>query len=47
MASHDTSPQSVTEYLSERTGKPESEFEPPEDLEYPHPEAMEWQEIDD
>ncbi len=38
---------SVSEFLSERTGKPKSEFEPPEDAEYPHPETLEWEPIED
>jgi hypothetical protein len=38
---------SEPEFLSERTGKPESEFEPPEDAEYPHPETLDWKPIKD
>lgn len=37
----------ISEYLAERTEKPKSEFEPPEDIEYPHPETLEWEPIQD
>lgn len=37
----------IPEYLAERTGKPKSEFEPPEDIEYPHPETLKWEPVED
>jgi len=37
----------VSEYLSDQTGEPESVFEPPEDIPYPHPETLDWDVIED
>lgn len=39
-------PKTAAEYLADETGRPVEDFEPPEDIEYPHPEDLEWEKID-